>query len=88
MRFDYVRTELDYVPRNYRQAFIKKLLTKFLSHNGRLIISQYRSRHNDLTQGWIDKEIEIYAFPVVEIFSGYSQAGLELCRVAVLQSQL
>ena len=37
---------------------------------------------------WIDKEIEMYAFPVVEIFSGYSQAGLELCRVAVLQSQL
>ncbi|MEM7761530.1 MAG: class I SAM-dependent methyltransferase [Cyanobacteria bacterium P01_A01_bin.40] len=87
-RFDYVRTELDYVPRNYRKAFIKKLLTKFVTNNGRLIISQYRSSHDDLTQGWIDKEIEMYGFTVVEVHSGYSKFGLELCRVVVLPSQL
>lgn len=57
-------------------------------NNGRLIISQYRSRHDDLTQGWIDKEIEMYGFPVLEVHSGYSKVGLELCRVAVLPSQL
>jgi SAM-dependent methyltransferase len=83
--FDYVRTELDYVPRNYRKTFIERLLVEFVAQEGRLIISQYRSRHDDLTQGWVDQEIERYGFQVVEAHSGYSGGGLELCRVAVLQ---
>lgn len=84
--FNYVRTELDYVPRNYRKTFIKRLLTEFVAPNGRLIVSQYRSRHDDLTQGWIDKEIEMYGFSIVEVHSGYSKLGLELCRVGILSS--
>ena len=84
--FDYVRTELDYVPRNYQKAFIKRLLAEFVAQNGRLIISQYRSRYDDLNRGWIDKEIEMYGFSVVEVHSGYSKLGLELCRVVVLSS--
>lgn len=85
-RFDYVRTCLDYVPRNYRKATIERLLAEFVAQNGRLIISQYRSRHDNLTQGWIDQEIEMYDFPIVEVHSGYSKLGLELCRVVVLLS--
>jgi SAM-dependent methyltransferase len=82
--FDYVRTELDYVPRNYRKAFIERLLTEFVAQEGRLIISQYRSRYDNLTEGWVDQEIERYGFQVVETHSGYNGGGLELCRVAVL----
>ncbi|KAM3090878.1 class I SAM-dependent methyltransferase [Phormidesmis sp. 146-12] len=84
--FDYVRTELDYVPRNYRKPFVERLLAEFVAQSGRLIISQYRSRRDDLTQGWVDQELEGYGFRVVETHSGYDGGGLELCRVAVLQS--
>lgn len=84
-RFNYVRTELDYVPRNYRQPFVERLLAEVVNQNGRLIISQYRSRHDNLSQGWIDQELEEYGFRVVEIHSGYSGEGLELCRVAVVE---
>ena len=83
--FDYVRTELDYVPRNYRKPFIERLLAEFVVQEGRLIISQYRSRHDDLTQDWVDQELEGYGFRVVEVHSGYDGDGLELCRAAVLQ---
>jgi SAM-dependent methyltransferase len=83
-RFDYVQTALEYVPHNYRKLFIERLLAEFVAPEGRLIIAQYRSRHDDLTQGWIDRELERYEFPVIEIHSGYSRDGLELCRVAVL----
>jgi SAM-dependent methyltransferase len=86
-RFDYVRTELDYVPRNYRKPFIERLLAEFVDQGGRLIISQYRSRRDDLTQGWINQELEGYGLRVVETHSGHSGNGLELCRVAVLQSK-
>ncbi|BAU13631.1 hypothetical protein LEP3755_41710 [Leptolyngbya sp. NIES-3755] len=84
-RFDYVRTELDYVPRNYRQAFVERLLAEMVAQEGRLIISQYRSRRDDLSQGWIDQELESYGYQIVEAHSGFSDRGLELCRVAVLQ---
>lgn len=85
-RFDYVRTELEYVPRNYRKPFVERLLAEFVVQDGRLIVSQYRSHRDDLTQGWIDQELEEYGFRVVETHSGYTGNGLELCRVAVLQS--
>lgn len=84
-RFDYVRTELDYVPRNYRKQFVERLLTEFITEKGRLIVSQYRSRQDDLFQGWLDQDLAIWRFQVVEVHSGYSGDGLELCRVAVLQ---
>jgi SAM-dependent methyltransferase len=87
LRFDYVRTELEYVPRNYRKSFIERLLAEFVAKGGRLIISQYRSRHDDLTQGWVNQELEGYGLRVIETHSGYNGSGLELCRVAVLQSQ-
>ncbi len=86
VRFEYVRTELDYVPRNYRQSFIARLLTEFLTENGRLILSHYRSRRDDLTQGWIDADLAAWGFPITAIHSGYGEDGLELCRVAVLRS--
>jgi SAM-dependent methyltransferase len=83
--FDYVRTELDYVPRNYRKPFIERLLAEFVAQEGRLIISHYRSRHDNLVHGWVDQELTEYGFRVVETHSGYNGSGLELCRVAVLQ---
>ena len=85
-RFDYVRTELDYVPINYRQPFIKRLLAEFLTENGRLIISQYRSRHDDLTQAWVDDNLHNWGFKIEEVHSGYSEEGLELTRAIVLSN--
>lgn len=84
-KFDYVRTELDYVPRNYYKTLIERLLTGFVTKNGKLIISQYRSRHDDLTQGWIEKDLAAWGFEVVSTYSGYSGNGLELCRVVVVR---
>ncbi len=83
-RFDYVRTELDYVPRNYRQSYIRRLLREFLVEDGKLIISQYRSRKDDLTKYWIDDDLSKWGFEIKESYSGYSGNGLELCRIAVL----
>lgn len=85
-RFDYVRTELNYVPRNYQQQFVKRLLAEFVAEDGQLIVSQYRNRRDDFNQGWIDRDLVAWGFAVIEIHSGYSGDGLELCRVAVLKN--
>lgn len=84
-RFNYVRTELDYVPRNYRKLLIERLLNSFVAENGKLILSQYRNRRDNLAEGWISSALPEWGFRVAETHSGYNGDGLELCRVAVLQ---
>lgn len=43
MRFDYVRTELDYVPPARRQAYVERLLREVVTTGGRLIVCAYGS---------------------------------------------
>lgn len=49
-RFDYIRTELAYVPRNYRRPLIERLPAEFVNPDGKLILSDYRSRRDDLSR--------------------------------------
>ena len=42
-RFDYVRIELEYVPRHRRAELIRKLMGDFLTSDGRLIVCRYSS---------------------------------------------
>jgi SAM-dependent methyltransferase len=41
MRFDFVRTGLDYVPRTRRREFVDRLLVRYLNPHGRLIIGMH-----------------------------------------------
>ncbi|HSH01606.1 MAG TPA: class I SAM-dependent methyltransferase [Anaerolineae bacterium] len=83
-RFDYVRTELDYVPKNYRRAYVERLAEKLVAPGGKLLISQYRSRREDLGVGWVEEELVAWGWRVMERYEGYSEAGLALCRVVVV----
>jgi hypothetical protein len=59
-RFDFVRTELGYVPERTRRAFAVRLLEQFLADSGRLIVCAYGSvrlvdpaeRVGDVLRGW------------------------------------
>jgi SAM-dependent methyltransferase len=85
MRFDYVRTEICYVPMNLAGAFVSRLLSRFLTENGKLLVAQYRSRRENLAGNWIDDHLRALGFSVTESRSGFSGDGLELTRVAILQ---
>jgi SAM-dependent methyltransferase len=43
MRFDFVRTELVYVPPSRREEYAKRLVTRFVAPTGRLLICSYGS---------------------------------------------
>jgi hypothetical protein len=43
MRFDFVRTELVYVPHSRRRAYTERLLERFVAPGGRLILCSYGS---------------------------------------------
>jgi len=85
LRFDYVRTEICYVPFNFTREYIDRLLTGFLAEGGKLLVAQYRSSKEDLTKDWINDFLCELGFSVKDYYSGFSRAGLELTRVAVLE---
>ena len=45
LRFDFVRTELEYVPRSRRRDMVGRLLNKYLVSGGRLIVCSYANSH-------------------------------------------
>lgn len=79
-RFDYVRTELVYVPQELRAAFVGRILAHFLAPGGRLLAAEYTSA-DPLT---IDAEIRSLGFTVESTLSGYLE-GVEKTRIAVVR---
>ena len=83
MKFDFVRTELVYVPINKRKELIEKLLHQFINPGGKLIICEYRGSKDPQDKAWCDEELSQYGFNVLEIKSGFYE-GKELTRAVVL----
>lgn len=86
-KFDYVRTEICYVPPKLCKEFISRLLSRFLVADGKLLVAQYRSHREDLSKDWIDDHLSELGFTVKGYKSGFSGDGLELTRVAILERQ-
>ncbi len=46
-RFDFLRTELVYVPAEYERAFVERLFARYLEPDGRLILASYMEGRTD-----------------------------------------
>jgi SAM-dependent methyltransferase len=86
LRFDYIRTEVCYVPPNFCREYVSGLLNRFLAPGGRLLVAHYRSRREDLSIDWVDDHLRELGFTVTVGSSGYSEDGLELTRVVVIRN--
>ncbi len=86
LRFDYVRTMVEYVPTNWQARFLKRLLNEVVAEDGALLVAQYRSRKEDLSRGWIDDYLRDLEFTVERTLSGYSGDGKEKTRIAILRA--
>jgi trans-aconitate methyltransferase len=82
-KFDYVRTELCYVPEEYQRELVTRLIDEFLAPNGRLLVAEYRSRIEPSSGPWVDDILKGFGFKVESTKSGYWE-GKELTRVAVV----
>jgi SAM-dependent methyltransferase len=85
-RFDYVRTELCYVPQELRSQYLRRLMDEFLAPGGRLLVPEYRSRKDPSTGPWIDEVLGGMGFAVESVRSGFWE-GKELTRVAILPAK-
>jgi len=84
-KFDFVSTELVYVPVPFQQAYVERLLTHLVKPGGTLIIAHYRSsREDDLSTGWHDERLREWGYDVAAMSRGFSHQGLELSRYAAI----
>jgi SAM-dependent methyltransferase len=80
-RFDYVRTELCYVPPELQKTYALRLLRDCVAPGGVLLVAEYRGRRDDSGRPWVDRALRSFGLPVARTTSG-SWEGLELTRVA------
>lgn len=72
IKFDFVRTELVYVPGEYERPFIDHLLTHYLRPNGRLLVANYGEDHPNPEEGLLTA-----SHPTKRILERLTHLGLE-----------
>jgi SAM-dependent methyltransferase len=85
LKFDFVRTELLYVPKFLREGFVRRLLELFVQPNGKLLVAEYRSRKDTQSQPWVDDILGAWKFKVDDCKSGCYE-GKKLTRIAVVKN--
>ena len=87
MRYDYVRTELVYVPQHLRPALVARLLDRFLLPGGRAIICSYgSSRRPEPKVEPIGEWLADWGFEVGGEASGVADNGVPISRVAWVEA--
>ena len=81
-RFDYVRTELVYVPEHLQKAYVQRIIDECLEDGGRLLACEYRNSKDPAGRPWIDETLVGWGFRVARTVSGFD-GGKELTRVVV-----
>ena len=81
-RFDYVRTELCYVPAECCGQYVLRLVNELVAPAGHLLVCEYRSR-SAAAGPWVDQTLRELGFAVERTISGHWE-GVELTRVAVV----
>lgn len=82
-RFDFVRTELGYVPRDRRRELVERLLRRYLVPGGRLIICSYgSSRPHKPRAELVGEALRAWGYDVAGESEGVDANGVVITRVA------
>jgi SAM-dependent methyltransferase len=75
--FDYVRTEVVYVPEELQKQYIDRIINGYLKDDGRLLLAEYRPRQGPADKPWLDAALIKWKLNVVKKVSGfYDNKGL------------
>jgi len=95
-RFDFVRTELVYVPADYEKQYIEHLLNNYITLDGKLLVANYGEELPDVEKGImpgshptkkIIERLTELDFKVVEYKDGHDPVKNRKNRIAVLTNQ-
>jgi SAM-dependent methyltransferase len=86
LRFDFVRTELVYVPDARRRAFVERLLSHVVTPGGRLILSGYGSPRSGVVPDPVCATVRAFGFePELELCAPAPEGG-PIVEVAALRA--
>jgi len=83
IRFDFVRTEIVYVPEQLHRQYIERLIDTYLADEGKLLLTEYRSRKDPTSEPWIDQKLKKWGINITKQVSGFYD-NKELTRVMVI----
>ena len=83
IRYDYVRTEIVYVPEHLQRQYIESIIDRYLVEGGKLLVTEYRSRRDTVNRPWIDGMLRDWGLNIAKQVSGYFD-NRELTRVLVI----
>jgi len=85
--FDAVNTALDYVPDELQEAFVQRLLERFVRPGGRLLIAEYLGRSTGMPEMRIDEKLRHWGLPVERTASSSLEHDpVRQTRVAVIRT--
>ena len=86
-RFDFVRTELVYVPAERRRAFLERLLAEVVAPGGRLILCGYGSPRSGVQPDPVRSIVRSFGFePELELDVEAPEGGGSIVELAVLRA--
>jgi len=83
IRFDYVATEIVYVPEQLQKQYLQRIVDTYLANEGKLLLTEYRSSKDPVTKPWINQTLKQWGFKVIKQVSGVYD-DKELTRVWVI----
>ncbi len=87
MRFDFVHTELVYVPEERQEALLRRMLGEIVAPGGRLIVSGYGSPRSGVPTHPVRRIVRAHGFvPEVEFATEAPEGGGSIVEVAALRA--
>jgi SAM-dependent methyltransferase len=83
VRFDYVRTELVYVPEHLQKRYLDRILNTYLREGGKLLIAEYGLSSRPPNTSYIGNLLEAWGYDIIDRKSGYYN-GREQARIYVI----
>ena len=83
LRFDYVRTELVYVPEHLQKQYLDRILDTYLKENGRLLVAEYGLSNRPSNTSYLGNLLEAWGYSITDRKSGYYD-GKEQARIYVI----
>ena len=88
-RFDFVRTELVYVPAERRKKYVERLLTRLVAPAGRLVVCAYGSPRSGLATDPVGETLRSLGFkPELELEAEAPEGGGAIVALACLRAGL
>ena len=79
-KFDYVRTELVYVPENLQKRYLERIINTYMKEGGKLLVAEYGLSSRPPNTSYIGNLLIAWGYNVIDWKSGFYE-GKEHTRV-------